>query len=105
MPFALSLFREKRSIPKAPFIHSSKSLVDEHSSMFPRGAAMERDAHLQSLFYLSSRIPSKEAFPPRFPSQNSQRERKRERETPHLQNPFQPSLRVPSRQAHSRLLN
>jgi len=25
---------------------------------------MERDAHLQSLFYLSSRVPSKGALPP-----------------------------------------
>jgi hypothetical protein len=51
--------REKRSIPRASFIHLSKSLVDEPLSRFPSGAPMERDAHLQSLFYLS-RVPSSE---------------------------------------------
>ena len=53
----------------APFLeppHVSKSLVDEPPSRFPNGAPMERDAHLQSLFYLSSRIPSMGALPPGF---------------------------------------
>ena len=30
----------------------------------PNGAPMERDASLQSLFYISFRVPSKEALPP-----------------------------------------
>jgi len=40
--------------------------VDELPSRFPSGAPMARDAHLQSLFYLSSRVPSKGALPPGF---------------------------------------
>jgi len=63
-PSALSLFREKRSIPRASFIHLSKSLVDEPSSRFPSGAPNERDAHLKSLFYLSSIVPNWGALPP-----------------------------------------
>jgi len=62
-PSTLSLFREKHSIPRVSFIHLSKSPVDEPPSMFPIGVLMERDAHLQSLFYLS-RVPSKGALPP-----------------------------------------
>jgi len=63
-PSALNLFREKYSTPRASIIHLSKSPVDEPPSRFPNRARMERDAHLQSLFYLSSRVPSKGALPP-----------------------------------------
>jgi len=56
--------RERRSNPRAPFIHLSKSLVDEPSSRFPNGAPTERDACLQSLFYISFRVPNKGALPP-----------------------------------------
>jgi hypothetical protein len=48
----------------------------------PNRAPIERDAHLQSLFYIYFRVPSKGAFPPgslqRAPP--PQRERERERE-------------------------
>jgi len=56
---------------------------------------MERDAHLQSLFYLSSRFPSKGALPP-----GSLHKNPIERDAP----PPEP-LSVPSRGAHSRLPN
>ena len=59
-----SLLREKCSIPRASFIRISNFLVDEPHSRFPSGAPVERDAHLQSLFYLSSRVPIKVALPP-----------------------------------------
>jgi len=35
-------------------------------SRFPSGDPMDRDAHRQSLFYVSSRVPSKGALPPGF---------------------------------------
>jgi hypothetical protein len=63
-PSALSLFKEKCSSPGAYFIHLPKSLVDEPTSRFLSGAPMERVAHLQSLFYLSSKVSSKGAIPP-----------------------------------------
>ena len=40
----------------------------------PNGSPMERGAHLQNLFYISFKVPSKGA-PSRFPSQSSHRER------------------------------
>ena len=45
-----------------------------------------------------SRVPSKGALPP-----GSLHTAALEREMPHLQSPFQPSVKVPSRRAHSRL--
>jgi len=48
----------------SPLIHLSKSLVVKPPSRFPSGAMTERDAHLQGLFFLSSRVLSKEALPP-----------------------------------------
>jgi hypothetical protein len=48
----------------SPFIYLSKSPVDEPPSMFPNWAPIEIDARLQSLSYLSSRVPSKGALPP-----------------------------------------
>jgi len=56
--------RERHSIPRAPFIHLSKFLVDKPPFRFPNRAPMERDAHLKSLTYLSSRVPSKGTLPP-----------------------------------------
>ena len=47
-----------------PFIRLSKTLVDEPPSRFPSGAPMVIDARLQSLLYLSFRVPSKGALPP-----------------------------------------
>ena len=63
-PSPLSLFRERCSTSRAPFIHLSKSLVDELQSRFPSKASMERDAHLQSLPFITFRVPSKGALPP-----------------------------------------
>jgi hypothetical protein len=69
-PSPWSLFkdrgRERCFIPRAPFIHLSKSLVDEPSSRFSSGAPIERDACLQRIFYISFRVPSKGALPPGF---------------------------------------
>jgi len=59
-----SLYRERRFIHRDPFIHLSRSPVDEPLSRFPNGALMERDARLQSLFYISFRVTSKGALPP-----------------------------------------
>ena len=55
---------QRETLHRAPFIHLSKFLVDEPSSRFPKWSLMERDAHLQSLFYISFRVPSKGALPP-----------------------------------------
>jgi hypothetical protein len=55
--------RERRFIHRAPFIHLSKSPVDEPSSRFPKRGNYG-DARLQSLFYTSFRVPSKGALPP-----------------------------------------
>jgi hypothetical protein len=63
-PTTLSLFIERLSIPIAPYLHFSKSLVDEHSSTFPKGAPMETDARLQRLFDLYFRVPSKGVLSP-----------------------------------------
>jgi len=58
--------------------------------MFPIGAPMERVAHLQSLFHLSSRVPNRGAHSPcsihRAPI---------DRETLQFQSPFQPSPKSP----------
>ena len=46
------------------YLFISKALRQERPSMFTKsGAPMEINAHLQSLFYLSARIPRKGAFP------------------------------------------
>jgi hypothetical protein len=92
MPTELSPFRERLSIPRARYIHLTKSSVDEHPSSFPNGAPMETDARLQSVFYLSSRVPSKGPLPP-----GSVHRTPIESVTPHLQIRFQPSLKFPSR--------
>jgi len=42
----------------------SKSPSKQIASRFLSGAPMERDALLQSLFYLSFQVPSKGALPP-----------------------------------------
>jgi len=58
---------------------------------------MERDARLQILFYISFRVPNKGALLPGSLTELTLREML------HLQSPFQPSLKVPDRWAHSRL--
>jgi len=69
--------REREMLhPTAPFTHLSKSLVNEIPSRFPSGTPMERVARLQSLFYTTFRVPSKEApLPSRFSSQSAHTER------------------------------
>jgi hypothetical protein len=62
----LSLFTEGYPIPRALFIHLSKSLVHKPPFRFPSGVPMEIDACLQSLFYLSFRVPSMGALPSGF---------------------------------------
>ena len=63
------------------------------------GAPLERAARLQSLFYISFRVPSKER------SLQVPFTELLQRVTLHLQSPFQPYLKVPGRWAHSRLPN
>jgi len=46
------------------YLFISKALRQNGPSMFPKsGAPMEIDAHLQSLFYPTARVPSKAVFP------------------------------------------
>ena len=92
--------RERSPIPRAPFSLLPKSPEDEPSSSFPKnGAPMERDARLQSLFYISFRVPSKEALPP-----GSLHRAPMERYTTPPE-PLHPFLKVPVRWTHSRLPN
>ena len=57
---------QRRSTPRVPFIHLSKSLVNEPPSSFPSGAPVEKDSRLQSLFYITFRILRK-GFPLQVP--------------------------------------
>ena len=62
-----SLFREREREtlhPQSPFISFSKFPYMSSPPGSPNGAAMERDARLQRLFYVSFRVPSKGALPP-----------------------------------------
>ena len=70
-----SLFRERCSMPRAPFIHFSKSLVDEPSSRFPeRGPYGKRCPSPES--FLPILQGTQQGSPPsRFPSQSSHREK------------------------------
>ena len=54
-----SSVRERCPIPRA--LHLSKSPLYDPPSRPPSGAPMERDARLQSLVYVSCRVPSKGA--------------------------------------------
>ena len=64
---------QRRSTPRVPFIHLSKSLVNEPPSRFPSRAPVEWDSRLQSLFYVTFRILSKGA-PLQVVSQSAHRE-------------------------------
>jgi len=98
-PPTWSLFRERCSIPRAPFIHLSKSPADKPSSRFPKWGPYGK------------RRPSPEPFlpilrgPARQPSLQVPFIELPQRETLHLQSSFQPHLKIPSRQEHSRLPN
>jgi hypothetical protein len=63
--------KDRRSTSRAPFIHLAKSLVNEPLSRFPSGAPIERDALVQSPFYITfirlSKSPGHEPTP-RFPN-------------------------------------
>jgi len=47
---------QRRSTPRVPFIHFSKSLVNEPPSRLHSGAPVERDTRLQSLFSITFRV-------------------------------------------------
>jgi hypothetical protein len=78
------------------FIHLSKSPVLESPSRIPSGTPMERVDHLQSLFYISSRVPSKEVPPPGSPHSAPS-----ERDAP-LLSPLHPALESLVNESNSR---
>ena len=51
--------RERYSKSRAPFIHLTKSLVNETPSRFPSWSQKERDACLQNYVYIIFRLPGK----------------------------------------------
>ena len=108
-------FSSNGALPRGP-AHLASSESPLHPSLKVPGRRALLQVPQRGLY--GKRCPSPEPFPPilqgpqqgsspsGFPSQSSiERERERERETPNLQSPFQPFLKVPSRQAHSRLPN
>jgi len=74
-PTPRSLFRDRSSIPRVPFILLSKSLVDEPSSRFPKQGPYGKrcPSPEPSLHILQG--PQQGSPPSRFPSQSSHRER------------------------------
>ena len=86
-----SLFRQRHSIPRAPFIHLSKSPADKPSSRFPKWGPYGNRCLSTEPFLPNLQGPQHGSSPSRFPSQSSHRE------APHLQRPFQPHLKVPGR--------
>jgi hypothetical protein len=75
-----SLFGERCSIPRAPFIQLSKSLVDEPSSRFPKRGPYGKRCPSPEPFLYILQGPQQGSPPSRFSSQSSHRERERERE-------------------------
>jgi len=67
-----SLFKERgrQFIHRAPFILLKVPSRSALPQVPQSGAPMRRDAHLQSLFYISLRVPSKGSPHSRFPSQS-----------------------------------
>jgi hypothetical protein len=55
-----SLFRERYSIPRAPFIQLSKSLVDEPSFMFPKRPLWKEIPVSRAFFTYPSGSPARE---------------------------------------------
>jgi len=51
----LTKLPQRRFTPRFPFIHLSKSLVNEPTSSFPSGTPVERDSRLQNLSYITFR--------------------------------------------------
>jgi len=71
-----SFFRERRSIPSDPFIHLSKSTVDEPSSKFPKCERYGKKWPSPEPFLHILRGPQQGNPPSRFPSQSSHRQRR-----------------------------
>ena len=69
-----SLFRERSSIPRNPFFHLSKSLVDEPSSRFPKRGPYGKRCLSPEPFLPNFQGPQHGSPPSRFPSQSSHRE-------------------------------
>ena len=74
-PPSRSLFRERRFICRAPFIHLSKPLVDEPSSRFPRWGHYGKRCPSPEPFLHILQVPQQGSPPSRFPSQSFHRER------------------------------
>jgi len=81
-------FKERFSIPRAPFILLSKFPVDEPSFRFPKWDPYGKIYPPPEPFIHILQGPQQGSLPSRFSSQ---------RETLHLQSPFQPYLKVPCR--------
>ena len=71
-----SLFRERCSIPTAPFIHLSKSPLDEPSSRFPKRSPYGKRCPSPEPFLHILQGPQQWSPPSSFPSQSSHRERR-----------------------------
>jgi len=70
-----SLFRERCSIPRAPFIQLSKSLVDDPSSRFPKQDPYGKRCPSPEPLLHILQGPQQRSPPSRFPSQSAHRER------------------------------
>ena len=68
------LQRERCYIPRVPFIHLSKSPVDEPSSMFPKRGPYGKKCPPPEPFLPILQGPQQRSPPSRFPSQSSHRE-------------------------------
>ena len=75
MPPPRSVFRERRSIPRAPFIHLSNSPVDEPSSRFPKRGPYGKRYQSPEPFLHILQGPQQGSSLSRFPSQNSYRQK------------------------------
>ena len=73
--------RERRSIPRAPFFHLSKSPVDDPSSRFPKRGPYGKRCPSPEPFLHILQGPQQGSPPSRFPSKSSHSERERERDS------------------------
>ena len=80
--------------PQSP-LHPSLKVPGRRALLqFPQTGPYGKRCPSPDSFYISFRVPSKEALPP-----GSLHRAPTERDTPHLQSPLHPSLEVPSRRA------